>query len=1536
MTSPISAPVDISTIEAAKENILPLQSGRSATHLASVLGSSTSSTRSGLGVKLELEHQRFRSQISAVETWERTGEWDESLSSSSGLKLNEVIQLSEDPLDISHQYVRFIISNYPSGANASNKLVPVLEETTRRFLGDERYTNDPRYFRLWAHYAKNMEQSSEECYRFLFAKGIGEKLAALYEEYAKVLESVGKRKQADQIYLLGINRRATPLDRLKRSHLDFQARMLVAPPLPSPPRPSPSDSDSSRTVRPILASSSTTRPATGGTGTTGGTGVGPKGNGSMFAVFRDDSSSSSAAGAGGAGQEAEWDDFGTVKSRKRENDQEKKEWNGETMPQSGGVRIDGQAPVAAGGVFGGGGGGGFKLEVYRDETATALPTSHSLLESDVFTRSNRAPSEAEQLRINPFKNYSSADVDLLTKDPLENLQVLAPTSSSSSSSSTSGVKKIKKTTSSTSASTTGEKKRVKSSSSSSSSSSSKSKPSSSSSTSTTTATSAAESLEPRPQQISFKLEILRSTSTRSGWISFEEERVNRRAAKYVLEEVENWGGWEFRERWEEEFKRTGRTTYKIDQETGWPVLYDSNGAPLYDFLRPPTPVKEATPPPRPIEVEVPPPSPSPIRAASPVRSSPSRTPPRLDEGTDEPQSPPSDSFVPIDPNAPPSPTINTKAANAFLDGLFAKTLDFTRFNGKTSHSTEDDDDESRDDPSETGEEPSTEDSSSSSSSSEDDDEENDGFQHGIEFNLAASQFSTQQGGTQASEVSNDDGMFVPFSQTRSSAGDDSSFFGSQSQEPINVASQQGGGGGYGQGLYALNENDENDENVTPPVVGAPMQLFRDVTPSSSTSSAGGGGGGGFRPVTKTSRAPLGAKPFSSLPLDSRQAPIGSFSVFNDTVLPSSSSRPNSENDYEEHPAEDYEAPLRDGEEDGQGSPERFSQDLSDGYAMGRRERGVPSRYAPFVDNMTPITERTLEITAAMNNTNNLLSTSQRSRRSSAFSGNPAPVLEDDEPSTEEEEDEDDDEVAGDRAFVASYEAGGGGIDQSNEASSDEDGNSSDSSTDSEEDNGLQPPPSHQPAALSVLPDPSTFDESSISRLSISAQDQQPPSFDISPNTSLPEGLTIAGNQSGMTTGMVIADSTSTGQLSESSIVDPYDSEMLFNYLSSLPTPIQQHPLVVDLSSRSAEKLAGLQKTAKKRANSKTKDRTGTMDEAWDLELDGEVFSVREKLGEGSFGAVYRIAFAADDEEEGGDQEEDEFDLEGTELFVAVKIERPTNYWELFVLDQMQERLSERARESILTPHRLYAYSDESYLLLDLCDRGTLLNAVNKAQEYRIAPPGAGTTGLDELLAIFFTIELLRTLESFHSAGFIHGDMKIDNCLLRFEDVEGSWQTIYEPTGANGWGRKGLKVIDYGRSIDTTMYEPGQRFSCELKTDKFDCIEMQTNGSWTYEPDYHGVASIAYCTLFGHYMEIESVQVEGGKSKRVPKQAFRRYHQIELWTKLFDLLLNPRDVRPDGSLPITNELVEMRVELEEWLKASCNKNGKSLKSLLSKL
>lgn len=156
-----------------------------------------------------------------------------------------------------------------------------------------------------------------------------------------------RRSEADKVYTLGINRFAMPLDRIKRRHKDFQERMLHAPPVSSPPRSAPSSS--------ATPSMSAARPILSGAGMApSGAGVGGKENGgSAFAVFRDTAASVSHADG------AQWDDLGTVKSRKRENEVEAKEWKGETLPMSGGTAASATKPAP------------FKLEVFRD--AVSVP-----------------------------------------------------------------------------------------------------------------------------------------------------------------------------------------------------------------------------------------------------------------------------------------------------------------------------------------------------------------------------------------------------------------------------------------------------------------------------------------------------------------------------------------------------------------------------------------------------------------------------------------------------------------------------------------------------------------------------------------------------------------------------------------------------------------------------------------------------------------------------------------------------------------------------------------------------------------------------------------------------------------------------------------------------------------------------------------------------------------------------------------------------------------------------------------------------------
>ena len=109
--------------------------------------------------------------------------------------------------------------------------------------------------------------------------------------------------------------------------------------------------------------------------------------------------------------------------------------------------------------------------------------------------------------------------------------------------------------------------------------------------------------------------------------------------------------------------------------------------------------------------------------------------------------------------------------------------------------------------------------------------------------------------------------------------------------------------------------------------------------------------------------------------------------------------------------------------------------------------------------------------------------------------------------------------------------------------------------------------------------------------------------------------------------------------------------------------------------------------------------------------------------------------------------------------------------------------------------------------------------------------------------------------------------------------------------------------------------------------------MREMRPWTYQADYYGLASIAYCLLFGKYMETTSFVGDDGRKTYKIQQPLRRYWQTELWTRFFHLMLNPRH---HGELPVTGALASLREEMETWLAANSFRAGKNLKGLLKKM
>lgn len=166
--------VDCDVLEAAKENVQPLGTGRRVTALSAIL----STPHAQREAKLSATRNRLRINVELA----LTGDGDDNDNSG-----------STDALDAYWAFVNWTLDNYPQGHSAESGLLELLEEATR-VLKDHaggRWRSDVKYLKLWLLYASYVEKPVV-IYKFLIANEIGTGFALLYEEYAAVLERDGR------------------------------------------------------------------------------------------------------------------------------------------------------------------------------------------------------------------------------------------------------------------------------------------------------------------------------------------------------------------------------------------------------------------------------------------------------------------------------------------------------------------------------------------------------------------------------------------------------------------------------------------------------------------------------------------------------------------------------------------------------------------------------------------------------------------------------------------------------------------------------------------------------------------------------------------------------------------------------------------------------------------------------------------------------------------------------------------------------------------------------------------------------------------------------------------------------------------------------------------------------------------------------------------------------------------------------------------------------------------------------------------------
>jgi len=444
-----------------------------------------------------------------------------------------------------------------------------------------------------------------------------------------------------------------------------------------------------------------------------------------------------------------------------------------------------------------------------------------------------------------------------------------------------------------------------------------------------------------------------------------------------------------------------------------------------------------------------------------------------------------------------------------------------------------------------------------------------------------------------------------------------------------------------------------------------------------------------------------------------------------------------------------------------------------------------------------------------------------------------------------------------------------------------------------------------------------------------------------------------------------ADSLRKGPIILDAQCNPMEESIHATILTQIHPPLTTYEGYFDHGDDSFGRKPEIKKYCKSIANAKGRSNndktmsTLVMPPILNFPGSDRTYAIKRELGAGAYAPVYLIEHL--DPSMTSNDEDQAVSKMGKGTFgvarhsvEALKTEEPPSAWEYYILSTIHRRLGvSRAAASIIRAYEMHIYTDEGYLVEEYLEHGTLLDLVNTVVAQNAASGGGA---LDETLAMFFVVELLRTVEALHSKGIIHGDLKADNVMLRLnthssssgsttEHTATELSAPYTPTGASNWSTTGISLIDFGRGIDMRAFIPSVQFIADWSTTSTDCAEMRELRPWTYQADYHGIAAIAHTLLFGKYIDTVVEKGTGnalgggsGGKKYKLKEGLKRWWQGEIWSEFFEVMLNSGAnvaVEEGGKLPVLKGMRSVRERMEGWL-VETGEKGVGLRGMLRKV